>query len=151
ESVTRLEIIEFLDETGNEIEVNYTDSGLSKVIGLSRNQHSHAIEFAVDVLDEENSALIAEYFYDYINNRNIPFLKNKNIYTLKEPGVKKVDDIDVILSEEQPPVREYSLIRNIIFGLVGGSLLSLIILLLSSFLTKKLKYSFSYWVNNSDN
>lgn len=146
-----IDLIEIIKNSNNEIEVNYKETGLSKVIGVVRNDSNHLMELSVDVGDEKNNLKIAQYYYEYILNDNIPFLTDKEIYIFKEPTIRDIDSLDsAILSEEISVNNEESIIKDLIISGVMGLLFTVLFFFVKTFFSEKLVYAFSYLLEDKD-
>ena len=147
---TNLNLVKVIENTENNVLVDINDFGYSKVIGVYRDDATYINEFYVNVGNERENIRIANFFYDYLREGQIPFIADKDIYFFEDPKILSIEDeTDATLETESQQIN-FSLIKNLIIGSILGALLSLAALLGLTFLTKKLKYSFSYTIQEDD-
>lgn len=149
---TKTNLAEIVKKTENNAVVDYKESGETKVIGIERNGTTHLNEFYVNIGNEEDNLAIAVEYYDYIINGNVPFLDLQRTYSFQEPRIKEIEEIvsEGTSSTPSTSVDIGTIIRDIIVGSVIGIILIGGILLTLTFLTKKIKYSFSYTIKAND-
>lgn len=147
---TNLNLVKVIENTENNVLVDINDFGDSKVIGVYRDDATYINEFYVNVGNERENIRIANFFYDYISEGQIPFIADKDIYFFEDPKILSVEDETEATLETESQQINFSLIKNLIIGSILGALLSLAALLGLTFLSKKLKYSFSYTIQEDD-
>ena len=147
---TNLNLVKVIENTENNVLVDINDFGYSKVIGVYRDDATYINEFYVNVGNERENIRIANFFYDYLREGQVPFIADKDIYFFEDPKILSIEDeTDATLETESQQIN-FSLIKNLIIGSILGALLSLAALLGLTFLSKKLKYSFSYTIQEDD-
>lgn len=146
--VTETNLDKIVEETENKAIVYYNESGETKVIGVTRDASTNLHEFYVNVGNEKDNLKIANYYYDYFSNGQIPFLENKTLYFIHDAKIKEYGDYLTFNSLKES--NQKSLVKELIIGVVLGSVISLGLILVFSFLSKKLKYSFTYSIRESD-
>jgi len=142
---TNTNLKEIVKETDNEAIIANNQSAPEQIIGVNRNGSTHIHTFYVNIGSESDNLRIANYYYDYLTENNIPFLDDKTIYVFQEPEILELD-------EEEENVREttnnHSVIYDVILSLIVGALFGIIAVILVLFVltlfSKKLIYSFSY-------
>lgn len=149
-SETNTNLLKLIEETGNSILVNYDESGESKIIGIARDGNSHLLEFYVNIGNEADNLKIANYYFDYITEENIPFIANKSISVFHEPRIKDLADEIAFDSIDNQGSVVRSITKNIVIGLILGLVVTVSLLLILSFLSQKLVYSFSYSLDEDD-
>lgn len=148
-STTDTNLTEIIQQSENNAVVDYKESGETKVLGIERNDTTHLNEFYVNIGNEEDNLAIANEYYDFILNGNIPFLDPQRIYPFQEPKVKEIED--VVLEDTAPTsANDENIFGDILIGGVIGFILMGGILLVLTFVTKRIKYSFSYTIKESD-
>lgn len=147
---TNLNLVKVIENTENNVLVDINDFGYSKVIGVYRDDATYINEFYVNVGNERENIRIANFFYDYISEGQIPFIADKDIYFFEDPKILSIEDETEATLETESQQINFSLIKNLIIGSILGVLLSSAALLGLTFLSKKLKYSFSYTIQEDD-
>lgn len=147
---TNTDLNDLIDQNENKVSVDYNGVSETKILGVSRNEHTHLFELYVNAGDERDNLAVAEYFYRFIIEEKVPFLNNKNLYIFKEPSVIKIDEEFDVLGEEKIETSEQSIIVMIVFGFIVGILMMVFILWVMSLFSMKINYSFSYFLNNND-
>lgn len=144
---TKTNLSEVVEETKNTALVNYNESGNTNIIGVTKNNSSVLHEFYVNVGNEESNMAIAEYYFNLFTEGEIPFLEDKIVYVFQNPEVEEIDEVD---SFNVTAVEEISIVQTVIVGIIFGGIVTVGILVLLSFLTKKLHYFFSYTLKADD-
>jgi|SRR5699024_8219227 len=147
---TNTNLLKLIEETGNSTLVNYNESGESKIIGIARDGNSHLLEFYVNIGNETDNLKIANYYFAYITEENIPFIANKSISVFHEPRIKDLTDEITFDSIDNQGSVVRSITKNIVIGLILGLVVTVSLLLILSFLSQKLVYSFSYSLGEDD-
>lgn len=119
-------------------------------IDIIKGDHSHVYTFIAKTDDSENNLKIAQYYYNMINNDEVPFYQDKYVYTFSEPEVRNNfnGDLDILVGSQQNSVTQV-----IIQGIAWYALSIIIItgiLVLKTLFTEKLTYSFSYMWDEKD-
>ncbi|MEY8292020.1 hypothetical protein AAK882_05130 [Carnobacteriaceae bacterium 52-44] len=146
---TGINLKEIIEKTGNLVHVDYTEEGEAQVIDVKRDGNSHLNEFIVNIGNEEDNLTLANYYFDLINDEVVPFLADKEITIFRTPIIKDIDGLS-LLDDEEKVKEPLSLIRQMIIGVIFGVISSTSILLIWSYFTKKLYYSFTYSTHNND-
>jgi len=141
---------ELIEETGNKAIVDYNESGETKIIGVARDGNSHLLEFYVNVGNETDNLNIANFYYDYISEDNIPFIANKSKFVFHDPRIKELSDDIIFESSDLDDSASSNIIKDIVIGLIVGGAITSGILILLTFMSKKLIYSFSYSLREDD-
>lgn len=148
---TNTKIDKIVVETENRTIASYNETGETKVIGVKRNDTTGMFEFHVNINNEDANLRIANYFYEYVVNKEIPLLEKKSIYLYQEPKMKEVSQVSVFDDEtELDKIEEYNIFKAITIGLIFGSVITIGMLLIFSFLTKTINYVFTYYLADSD-
>lgn len=152
---TRTNLEEFIEYTGNKSIT--TASGTTdkqdadKVIGVSRDVDSQVMTFYVNIGSEADNIKIAEYYYDFIVAEQTTILSDKIVYTLLEPELVENDSEEIAIDKEKTKVIN---LKRIFFVVISSSILGLFLtiglLILLSFFSKKLHYFFTYTIKNQD-
>lgn len=113
-------------------------------LNMYKGDYSHLFTLTITSQDEQLSLDIAEYYYELLENNEIPFYHDKNVYIFKEPKISenliRVDDtVEIELTESN----SISVI-NIIVGYILSFAIVTGIIVIQSLFSKKLSYSFSY-------
>lgn len=148
---TNIELLDYINESGNKIAAHYSATGEAKNIGITRNSDTNVHELQVNIGNESNNLQIAEEINAMLLANEIPFLEEEKIISFQEPAlteVKAVAKAPQEMSDELPT--ETSIVRSILLGTLFGAVVTTAILLIFSFLSKNLKYSFSYSTNEKD-
>lgn len=146
---TNTQLKDLVEETGNKALVDYNESGESKIIGIARDGNSHLLEFYVNIGNESDNLEIADYYYEYIAEGNIPFISNKTMFVFHEPKIKEFAD-EIAFDSIGSKVRTSSILKDTIIGLLIGGVAVTGLLLVVTFLSRKIKYSFSYSLMEDD-
>lgn len=113
-------------------------------INMYKGDYSHLFTLTVTSQSETKSLEIVEYYFDLIENDEVPFYENKNIYVFQEPQIMenliRVDDMVEIEIEKPTSVS----IVNIVVGYVLSFIIVVGLFVLKSLFSGKLLYSFSY-------
>lgn len=144
---TNTKLSEVVEETENTALVNYKESGYTNIIGVTKNNSSVLHEFYVNVGNEENNMAIAEYYFNLFTEGEIPFLEDKTVYVFQGPEIEEFDEVD---SFNVTAIEEINIVQTVIVGIIFGGIVTIGILVLLSFLTKKLHYFFSYTLKADD-
>lgn len=121
------------------------------VLGVTRNSYSNRLSLIVQTEDESDNLAIADYFYEMLQNKDIHFLENKNIYFFEGPEIKEDLVTEEVTEVDDDSSFDYlSLLANFITGLVFGFVLSSGIILIKTFFSNSLNYSFSYFRDETD-
>lgn len=146
---TDTNLAEIIVKSENNAVVDYKESGETKVLGIEKSDTTHLNEFYVNVGNEEDNLAIANEYYDFIIGDNVPFLGNDSVYPFEGPRVKEIEDL-VVKDTVSQSTDGGSIIQDIIIGIIIGLVVMTGILLMLTFITKKLKYSFSYTLKEND-
>lgn len=147
---TNTKLINLVRETENKALVDYSDSGETKIIGITRDTNTNLMEFYVNVGNENDNMKIANYYFNYLLNDNVPFLSDKEITIFYEPAIVKLDEDLETEDTEISTTSSFNLWKNAFIGLVVGLVVTTGLLLFYTFVSKKLKYSFSYSIKADD-
>lgn len=124
------------------------------VIALTRNEHTRLHTLNISVGDEAENLAVAQFYFDMIQNDEVPFLANKEVHIFEEPQLIEVIEESTSESEENTnglsDISLRSLAIDIVFGALLGIVLMTGIAVLRALFSKKLKYSFSYSRNEED-
>lgn len=147
---TNTNLNELVENTLNRVYVDYTPAGHMNIVSVTRNGSSQIHEIAVNVGDIEENLNIANYYFDYLLDGNVSFLEDKEIYVFREPTAFEQDD-------EQNSGIGTNLNGNgsnlIVLGLAGavfGAVATLFLMFFLALFSKKLVYSFSYFVHENN-
>lgn len=149
-AATNTELLNLIVETENKINVDYNEGGESKVIGVTRSERTSLIDLYVNVGNKEDSLRVAEYLHSLIMEGEILFLENKNIFEVKAPSVKFVDSLDGTVLSEEEPTTERSMLKFVLLLVILSSFITITVLLVKEFNSRKIKYSFTYLVEEED-
>lgn len=145
------DIVDFIDETDNLINVIYSESKEVEAVSVIRNEKTHLMEFKANVGKESTNLAIADFYYNMIIEKKIPILSDKNVFIFKEPAIKELTNSFDPLVDENAVKGSSGLIADIIIGVSLGLIISITLLFVIQLFSKKLVYSFSYFVNEKDN
>ena len=149
--VTNTSIDQLVEETGNEIVPGTQSSDRIKVIHVNRDTSSNLQAIYVNVGDEQRNLRIINYFHDFIQDESIPFLEDKNVFIFKQPYIVDFDDEDETdLTQNVESISSWSPVRTIVEGIILGVVLSIVILVISGFFSRKLSYFFFYTLLDED-
>lgn len=149
-SNVNFELLDFIEETENLVNISYKESNESKAITVTRNETTHLMEFSVNVGNESKNSAIAEYYFEFIKNGNIPFLTDKNLYVLKEPAIQEIETTFDPLLTSKDLLKEESKSTDFLIAISLGAMISTLFFIMITFFSKKLIYSFSYNIDEDN-
>lgn len=147
---SKTNLVKVIDNTENNVLVDINDFGYSKVVGVYRDDATYINEFYVNVGNESENLRIANFFYNYINEGQIPFIADKQVYFFEEPKILPLEEEEELSANVEAQQINFNLVKNIILGAALGLLITLAGLLCLTFISKKLNYSFSYTIKEDD-
>lgn len=147
---SNINLVKVIENTENNVLVDINDYGYSKVVGVYRDDATYINEFYVNVGNRKENLRIANFFYNYINEGNIPFIADKKLYFYEEPSILPIEKEDSNVLESESKQTNFNLIKNVAIGSILGVLVTIAGLLGLTFLSRKLKYSFSYTIQEDD-
>lgn len=143
ELALELENSEEIEEVDDVVAISDEDKDIVN-INMYKGDYSHLFTLTVTSQDEQLSLDIAEYYYNLIDNDEVPFYHDKHVYIFTEPKISesliRVDDTVEIELTENNSVG----VINIIVGYILSFILVTSIYILGSLFSNKLYYSFSY-------
>lgn len=153
EQATNVDITNKLErERESSFEKTQDDRG---VLGVSRNTSNHIFTFATSVGTVEENLLVAEFYYNYLNELEV--LENKLVYIVSEPEIFDVEkhadtgiQITETTAENNLIIESIKMFITIILCLTIGLLLSILYFIVKSFFAKTINYSFNYKVSDLD-
>ncbi|UJF15244.1 hypothetical protein LZ578_09725 [Jeotgalibaca sp. MA1X17-3] len=152
EKETGIEISDLLDK---EDETGYVKTARDRgTLGASRNEASNIWVVSAKVGTEQENLEVINYFYNLYQEQAIDLLENKPYYILSEPRVLSDDELK---SPETPVEQDMTGVLSIknlvlyaVIAVLGGTVLSTILLLFIPFTKKKIQYAFNYSWNEDD-
>lgn len=142
-----------IEETINN-EYNLEDDQEFSTVNLSRNTNNNLFTISFNTGNESDNLAVAEHYYQLIQNNEISFLENKNIFDFVSPTLaeeqEEAENEEASANTQNTTGIILSLVRNIIVGLVIGFVLMLGISLLRALFGKRINYSFSYDIGEKD-
>lgn len=142
---TNTNLSELIEKTENHATVNYDPTGETKILSVVRDKSTHINTFTINVGDETDNLRIADYYFEYLKDGNVPFLEEKNLFIFQEPLILELDE--ELLSEST--TMNGNSVNAIVLGVAGalfGAIATLVVMLFLSLFSKKLRYSFSYFI-----
>lgn len=153
EEATGVEISDLLDY---EEKIEYPKTSKDRgALGAYRDEASNIWVFSAKVGTEKENLKVIQYFYDLIQNEEVPLLQNKYTYIISEPRVLTDEE----LSSSTTPVQQEdatngisikSIVKIAMISILGGLVLSFLVLIFLTFIDKKIKYAFNYSWNEDD-
>lgn len=113
-------------------------------INMYKAEYSHLFTLTADSPSESKSFEIVKFYFDLLENEEIPFYQDKNVYIFQEPklmeGLIRVDETMDIEVEAPTSINMLSIIAAYVLSFI----LVLGLFILKTLFSNELVYSFSY-------
>lgn len=159
DSLVSINLTEIIEQ--QELERRVTEVPLQRVIEVSFSDVSNIFTIYAHSENTSDNRKIINYYYDLILNNDITVLDGKEVYVLREPSVIELPENSESLARlsQNPEVSGsqvssgISIVNVVVFLIVGfiiGAILMILLAYTIELFSKKLNYSFTYFVDDGE-
>ena len=126
-----------------------TDRG---AIGIGRDPMTDTLVFTTKIGTEEDRLKTAEYFFDFLNDNELPVLNGKRVVVIETPHLHEYTELELKAGNAIEATKSFSftVIIEAILSLFVGTILAIMMVFFYHMNTNKINYGFNYFVRPQD-
>lgn len=147
--------VEISDQLDYEDKIEYPKTRRDRgALGAYRDEASNIWVVSAKAGTEQENLKVVQYFYELIQNDEVPLLQNKYTYIISEPRLLTDEELSSstapVQQEETNAISVKGIVKIVAISILGGLVVSFLVLIFLTFVDKKIRYAFNYSWNEED-